>query len=105
MLPTTHGTLHRVRPPGVGPRSGEHKPRHRRGGAWSKGANARRLPERRATFSGDEEIGNPSTGSRGEELLERGEELLPQRGGRNVHVTVGRRQRYCQVLAVGEPSL
>src|SRR6266568_2850117 len=92
-LPTTHGTLHRVRPACVGPRPGEYQARHRCDGSWPEGAYPRRLPERRATFSGDEEICDLRPGRRREQLLERGQELLPQRGRGNVDVAVGGRQR------------
>ena len=100
----SHGTLHRVRPPGIGPRAREHQAGQPGRGGRAPLATPGHLPERRPALPGDEEIGDLRVPRRREQLLQRGQEPLPQHRGRGVHDVVRGRHRDRQVLAGRQPG-
>ncbi len=72
-----------------------HAPARTRPGSWGGGprpklAGAGHLAEGRPPLPGDEELGDPRLAGGREQLGQRGQELLPQRGRGHVHVLVGR---------------
>ena len=73
-LTAPHGALHRRRPSGVAPRSGQEEARQMSCGRWAEGGRSGCTPERRGSLAGDDAVDEACRPRDGKKGLQGGEE-------------------------------